>query len=149
MLQEWPACLLVVRLWEWALTHWTQSMVSTCCYLLLYEFIATKLCLTLMCRTLYINMNHSFLTKSCGDQHSLLAHSDLGIGGLQFGGQPLSTGINGAGQYGMPMLSYYCLNTWMYIPSCHCSPIRINTSMCSPMSSCMFWLFVSIQSRLW
>lgn len=36
------------------------------------------------------------------------AHSDLGIGGLQFG-QPFSTGINGAGHYGMPMLCCYCI----------------------------------------
>lgn len=37
----------------------------------------------------------------------LSAHSDLGIGGLQFGGQPLNTGINGASPYGMFMLCYY------------------------------------------
>lgn len=35
---------------------------------------------------------------------SLTVHSDLGIGGLQFGGQPLSAGTNGAGHYGMLLL---------------------------------------------
>lgn len=36
------------------------------------------------------------------------AHADLGIGGLQFGGPPLSTGTNGAGRYGLSTLCYYC-----------------------------------------
>lgn len=102
MLQEWPGCLLVVRLWEWVLKNWTQSMVSACC---IYGCMSLTIFLTLMCRTLYINTNCSFHTF----QHSPLAHSNLGIGGLQFGGQPLSTGTNGAGQYGRPMLSYYCI----------------------------------------
>lgn len=31
------------------------------------------------------------------------ALSDLGIGGLQFGGQPHSAGMNGAGHYGMTL----------------------------------------------
>lgn len=34
------------------------------------------------------------------------ALSDLGIGGLQFGGQPHSAGVNGAGHYGMTVISY-------------------------------------------
>lgn len=34
------------------------------------------------------------------------ALSDLGIGGLQFGGQPHSAGVNGAGHYGTTVISY-------------------------------------------
>lgn len=32
------------------------------------------------------------------------AYCASGIGGLQFAGQPLSTGTNGAGKYGMSLL---------------------------------------------
>lgn len=56
---------------------------------------------------------------------SLTAHSDLGIGGLQFGGQQFSAGVNGAGQYGWSLLCCCCIpplteNTFQRVTASYC-----------------------------